>query len=78
MLLQEPEPYCSLLLRAEVRAVSEAMQGCGPGPGGDPVVDDGPWQVAEQVPQDVHSEIVSNGVVLKPTSGADGMTKLIP
>lgn len=72
MLFQEPEPHRSLLLWAEVWADSEPMQGCGPGPGGDPAVEDGCWQVAEQFPHDVYRVLISNGVVLKPTSGADG------
>lgn len=72
MLLQEPEPHRGLLLGAEVWAVPEAVQGGGPGPGGHPAEDDSRRQVAEQIPHNVHGVLVGNGVVLKPTKGADG------
>lgn len=39
------------------------------------MVDDGCRQAAEQVPHDVHSVLVSNGIVLKPTSRADEKTQ---
>lgn len=69
MLLQQPQPHRRPLLGAQVWAGSEAVQGSGPGPGGHSVLDDGRWQVAEQVPHDVHGVLVGNGVVLKPTHG---------
>ena len=72
VLFQEPEPHGHLLLGAEVQAVSEAVQGSGPGPGGHPTADDGRWQVTQQVSQDVHGVLIGNGVILKPTSGAGG------
>ena len=72
MLFQEPQPHRCLLLGAEVQAVSEATQGGGPGSGGQPTADDSGRQVTEQVPQDVHGVLISNGVALKLTSGAGG------
>lgn len=39
------------------------------------MVDDGCRQAAEQVPHDVHSVLVSNGIVLKPTNRADEKTQ---
>lgn len=55
--------------------MSEAVQGSGPGLGGYSVVDDSRRQVAEQVPQDVYGVLISNGVVLEVTSGADKNTQ---
>ena len=78
MLFQEPQPHRRLLLGAEVQAVSEATQGGGPGSGGQPVADDSCRQVTEQVPQDVHGVLISNGVALKLTSGAGGKAQWVP
>lgn len=64
-LLQELDPQSHLLLRAQVCTASEAMKGCAPSPGGNPPVNDGCWQVTEQVAHDVHIILISNRLILK-------------
>lgn len=71
-LLQEPGPHRSLLLRAKSCAASEAMQSGIPGSSRDPCLNEGGWQVAQEVTHNVHSVLISNDTVLKTTSVTDG------